>query len=337
MDPLTLVVAAPASTTRRICALRRGLGTKNLRPLAIDFSSPRDSEVPQVAYDHTVDWSAVCELHPHLLYNSCNADGVTIRRLKRMPGVTVRTQSGRFCFGIATLLLLGPAGAEPLTRAEVAAKITAEKADLSNLEAPGADLSGLDFKGANLFGASFKGANLTRAKLRGCNLDVAILRDATLTGADLHEVSLYSSVLANAKADGSDLSGSRLMANMDRVSLVGADLSDVKGGSDMGNQPMGLVRLILTHARLQKAKLNRADLSRADLSFADLREADLSDANLTFAKLSGADLTGAKFDRATLTGAEIHNANFTDAKGLDTVHGLETTEGRELAVFGPSR
>ena len=29
---------------------------------------------------------------------------------------------------------------------------------------------------------------------------------------------------------------------------------DVKGGSDMGNQPMGLVRLILTHAKLKGAR-----------------------------------------------------------------------------------
>src|SRR5882672_6295851 len=336
VDPET-ADTTPVSATRRTCDQRRGVRARSLHPLAIDISGSRDQKAWRIAYDHTVDWPPVCELHPHLLYNSCNADGVTITRLKNLRGVTIRTKNRRFWFGTAALLLLGQVSAAPLTRAEVQMRITAAGADLSNLEAPGTDLSELDFRGANLFGASLKGANLNKAKLRGCNLDVAILRDATLVGADLRDTSMYASVLANAEANGADLRGARLMGNMDRAGLVGADLSDVKGGSDMGNQPMGLVRLILTHARLKGAKLNRADLSRADLSFADLREADLSDANLTFTKLSGADLTGARLDRATLAGAEIHNANFTGAKGLESVHGLETTEGRELAVFGPSQ
>jgi uncharacterized protein YjbI with pentapeptide repeats len=125
------------------------------------------------------------------------------------------------------------------------------------------------------------------------------------------------------------------MSNLDHANLEGADLAGLKSGADMRNQPMGLIRVVLSHARLKGAKLTGADLSRGDLSYADLREADLTRANLVKAKLTGADLRGARLDESTVTDAEIHNTIFTGAIGLGSVRGIETTQGRETAIFDP--
>ena len=59
----------------------------------------------------------------------------------------------------------------------------------------------------------------------------------------------------------------------------------------------------------------------------------LTGVDLTRAKLVGADFTGATLTDATLDGAEIHQAIFKGAVGMQTVRGLETAEGRDVAVF----
>lgn len=123
------------------------------------------------------------------------------------------------------------------------------------------------------------------------------------------------------------------MGNLEGAILDGADLSNVKAAADMRNQPMGQIRAVLVHARLKGARLSGADFSRADFSFADLRDADLTNTNLTRAKLDGADLTGARLDHAVLAGAELQSANFTGVKGLESASGLDSTVGREAAVF----
>lgn len=248
------------------------------------------------------------------------------------------TRGGRAqCLTLLALLLTTafPSWGEEraASREQIARQLAAGVTDFSNLVAPGVDLSSLDFTGTSLFGANLSGANLSGAKLVRCNLDVAILRDALLVNADLREASLFASVLANANLNQADLRSARLMGNFERANLEGADLSAVRGGADMRNQPMGLIRMVLTHARMQGAKLTGADLSRADLSYADLRDADLSHADLTRAKLIGADFTGAKLDKATLTGAQIDQAVFSGVVDLPDLAG---TEGRETAIFRAS-
>ena len=193
----------------------------------------------------------------------CDADGFTFEAPDNVPGVMIWSKGRVAFFGFAAALLMTQASAAPLTRQDVAARVASEGADLTNLEAPGADLSGLDFREARLFGASLKGANLTKAKLRGCNLDLAVLRDAILVDADLREASLFASVLANAKMNGANLRGARLMGNMERANLEGADLSEVKGGAEMTNQPMGLVRLVLARAQPQGRKAQSRRTCRA--------------------------------------------------------------------------
>jgi uncharacterized protein YjbI with pentapeptide repeats len=125
------------------------------------------------------------------------------------------------------------------------------------------------------------------------------------------------------------------MSKLDYANLQGADLSELKSGADMRNQPMGLIRIMLTHASLKGAKLIGADLSRGDLSYADLREADLTRANLSRTNMTGANFGGAKLDGAIVTDAEIHNAIFVGATGLKDVLGLDTTKGKETAAFDP--
>nr|WP_232831204.1 pentapeptide repeat-containing protein [Peristeroidobacter agariperforans] len=90
------------------------------------------------------------------------------------------------------------------------------------------------------------------------------------------------------------------MSKLDDVNLEGANLSDLKAGADMRNQPMGLIRIVLTHASLK-----------------------------------GANLEGAKLGGAILTDAQIHNAIFVGATGLKEVLGLDSTQGKETATFDP--
>lgn len=68
---------------------------------------------------------------------------------------------------------------------------------------------------------------------------------------------------------GIDFRGARLFGS----NFDGANLSELKSGADMRNQPMGSIKIVLTHASLKGAKLIGADLSRGDLSYAELREA----------------------------------------------------------------
>lgn len=225
--------------------------------------------------------------------------------------------------------------AEPATRQQVLSKLESGTQDLSNLQAAGVDLSGVDFRGARLFGANLDGANLSNAKLSRCNLDLTLMRGTVLANADLREASIFGVLLERGNLSGADLRGARLMSKLDHVNLEGANLSDLKAGADMRNQPMGLIRIVLTNASMKGAKLIGADLSRGDLSYADLREADLTRANLTRVNLTGANLTGAKLEGANVTEAQIYNAVFTGATGLKEVLGLDSTQGRETATFDP--
>ncbi|HKU16456.1 MAG TPA: pentapeptide repeat-containing protein [Steroidobacteraceae bacterium] len=242
-------------------------------------------------------------------------------------------QALRSCLALLTVLASTACWAESLTREQIEQQLAAGRKDFANLEAPGVSLARMDFSGGSLFGANLKGADLSNARLARCNLNVAILREAVLVNADLREATLFSSVVVRADLSGADLSNAQLMGNFERAKLEGANLTHVRGGADMRNQPMGLVRLVLVGARMHGARLAQADLSRADLSYADLTRADLSGVNLTRAKLIGADLTGATLTDATLDGAEIHDAIFKGAVGIPTVRGLETAEGRESATF----
>ena len=154
-------------------------------------------------------------------------------------------ESSGFPSALQRALLIGQVTAAPLSRAEIEARVASAGADLSNLEAPWRRSFRDRLHVALIFSALVsEGANLHQG--RNCaavTSIVAILRDATLINADLAESSLYSSVLANVRYHRRRSAlVARLMGSMDRAVLEGADPLRYQGGSDMGNQPMGLVR-----------------------------------------------------------------------------------------------
>jgi uncharacterized protein YjbI with pentapeptide repeats len=80
--------------------------------------------------------------------------------------------------------------------------------------------------------------------------------------------------MSSARVRGADLRGAK---------LVRANLTGLKAGASLGDQPNNFAG---------------ADLSAADLSGADLKKADLSGANLT-----GAQVAGARLDKVNWKGA----------------------------------
>jgi uncharacterized protein YjbI with pentapeptide repeats len=231
--------------------------------------------------------------------------------------------------------------AADLSGEEVRAALTAatpeRPADFSRKSLEGLDLSGLDLRraklaGANLYGAKLVGADLTGVDLSGANLNLAWIMRADFTGANLSQASLQGLVvspgleidLAEAPSfKGANFTGARIIARFSRFDLSGADFSHAMMGADMKNQSMGLMRTDFSGANLASANFTAADLGRAALRFANLTGANLTDANLTGADLSGADLTGADLSNADAADADFGNAILKDAKGLDTVKGLD--------------
>jgi uncharacterized protein YjbI with pentapeptide repeats len=205
--------------------------------------------------------------------------------------------------------------------------------DLVETELRGLDLSGVDFKGAMLRGAVLKGANLAGANLAGANLDVTVFSEANLAGADLSGASLYGTVMREANLRDADLSEAVLLGNLKQADLSGTDLTGLRGGANMSNQSMGLIRLVITNARLEGARMKNADLAVCDARFASFRSAELEGANFTECDLRQADFTGANLARADFSRAKLHGAVFKDIRGKDSIVGLDTAEGIDEAKF----
>jgi uncharacterized protein YjbI with pentapeptide repeats len=224
----------------------------------------------------------------------------------------------------------------------VAAAPPGKPADLSGKSLEGLDLSNLDFRranlsGANLYGAKLDGANLVGANLSGARLDLAWIMRANFTDADLSHTSLFGPVVSTgletspAEAPifkGTNFSGARIIARLNRFDLSGADFAEAKLGADMKNQSMGLMRTDLSGANLSRANFSKADLGRALMRFANLTEANLNGANLFAVDLSGADLTDADLTGADATEADFDGAVLTNARGLDTVKGFTPAQRR---------
>ena len=204
---------------------------------------------------------------------------------------------------------------------------------LIEVSARGADLSGIDFRGADLRGSDFKGANLAGANLENVNLDLVVASQANLSGANLSKASLYGVVLLGANLRGANLSGALLVGNLGKADLEDARLEGLRGGANMKNQSMGLIRLRIQYARLDRAVLKNADLSVCDARFASFAGADLEGADLSRCDLRGTDFTGANLDRANFSGARIHGAAFLRIRGRDRSVGLDRAEGADDARF----
>ncbi|WP_099900550.1 pentapeptide repeat-containing protein, partial [Methylobacterium frigidaeris] len=173
-------------------------------------------------------------------------------------------------------------------------------------------LRGTDLSGANLEQSWFLKADLSGAKLVGARMFGITAREANLSGADL--------------------SRSVPIGDFRGAIMSGAILADLKGGADIKNQSMGLMRTVFVSVNLSGANLRGADLGRARLDFADLRGADLTGAVLMGADLSGADLTGATVAGAEFRNADVGGARLLGLKGEDRALGWAERVNAERAI-----
>jgi Pentapeptide repeats (8 copies) len=111
-------------------------------------------------------------------------------------------------------------------------------------------------------------------------------------------------------AQGKGGNGGRIEAleelNMDRVPLVGVDLSSAF-----------LQGVRLKKANLVRANLDGADARQAELESARMEDASLRSSNLRGAKLGGALLQGSTLDGADFSGADLRGANLTGTSWED--------------------
>ncbi len=251
-------------------------------------------------------------------------------------------QLARGLIAAMTPLLASSLAAAPMTAREVTTKLfqlrAGEVANLSGQELMRLDLSNLDFhqaklEGANLFGADLSGANLSGADLSGAVLDRVTLiatrfERANLEGASLLRPSVFSTLTGTAAEApifrNASMRSIRLFGRFNRADFSGADLT---GATCAPFGKTGFIEHIwrteLSGAKLDGATLDKADLTHVLFSFASLKGANLRGAILRDADLSAADLTGSDLTGADVTRADLDGAILKDAKGLDSLIGLD--------------
>ncbi|BCM85695.1 pentapeptide repeat-containing protein [Methylobacterium indicum] len=239
-------------------------------------------------------------------------------------------------------MLLGADMASPamtraeMTRADVEALIAraaGRPIDLSDKALSGLDLSGLDLRGANLRTARLNRVNLRGADLSGANLEQAWIIKADLTGAKLVGARMFGITAREANLTGADLSRAVPIGDFRGATMRGATLVGLRGGADLRNQSMGLMRAVFVSVNLSGANLTGADLGRARLDFANLAGADLTDVALTGADLSGADLTGATVAGADFRSVDVGGAKLVDLKGQDRARDWAQRVNADRAVL----
>ena len=197
--------------------------------------------------------------------------------------------------------------------------------DLSGKSLNGLDLSGLDLSDVNLHAARLVKTRLVGAKLDHAILDQAWLLEADLSHASLVDAHLFSAQMQRVRADGADFSFARVTGDLTGASLRGAKFVQADLSSDMKNQSMGLMRIVLTTANAEGADFTAANLSYADLRFLHAAGANFSGAALADADASGADFAGAKWDGVRAVDLDLDQARIDefaksalkDAKNLD--------------------
>jgi uncharacterized protein YjbI with pentapeptide repeats len=141
-----------------------------------------------------------------------------------------------------------------------------------------------------------------------------------MNGAKLVGASFFGGQVRDANLSGADMTNANLIGDFSGTDLSGATLVDVRGGADMKNQSMGLMRTVFTFANLERANLTGANLARSKLEFANLKGANLTNAILIGSDASGADLTD-----ATIAGADFKNVDVSGAK-LRRLNGQESAK-----------
>ncbi|HTO78209.1 MAG TPA: pentapeptide repeat-containing protein [Methylocystis sp.] len=216
-----------------------------------------------------------------------------------------------------------------LTREAIEAALKARKSDapldLSDRSLNGLDLSGLDLSNANLHAARLVKTRLVGAKLDHAILDQAWLLEADVSRASLVNAHLFSAQMQRMRADDADFSHARVTGDLTGASLRRAKFVEADLSSDMKNQSMGLMRVVLGTANVEDADFTAANLSYADLRFLRAARANFSGAALEDADASGADFTGAKWDGVRAMDLDLDQARIDesakpalkDAKNLD--------------------
>lgn len=128
-----------------------------------------------------------------------------------------------------------------------------------------------------------------------------------------------------------DLSGARIVANLQRADLQNVNLRNANMGADMKNQSMGLMRTILRMATLDGADLRNVNAMRMDAEFASMRGALLDNASFRGAELTGADLTNASVAGLDLSGSDVSGAYLLQMIGKEKVRGLDSVKNLEEA------
>jgi uncharacterized protein YjbI with pentapeptide repeats len=248
------------------------------------------------------------------------------------------------------LLLGADMGSAAMTKAEMnradiealIAGAVGKPVDLSDKALAGLDLSGLNLRGANLRtarlnkanlrGADLTGANLRGADLTGANLEQAWLIKADLSGAKLVGAKMFGITARGANLSGADLSRSMPIGDFKEANMAGATLVDLKGGADIRNQSMGLMRAVFVSVNLRGANLKGADLGRSRLEYADLTDADLTDVVLMGSDLSGANLTGATVSGADFKNVDVSGARLVSLKGQDSTKDWSARVNADRAI-----
>lgn len=238
-------------------------------------------------------------------------------------------------------LLLGADMTAPaMTQAEMSradiqgmiAKANGQPLDLHDKALSGLDLSGLNLRGANLRTARLNKTNLRGADLSGANLEQAWLLKADLSGARLQDAKMFGITARDANFSGADLSRAMPIGDFKGANMSGATLFDLKGGADLKNQSMGLMRTVFTSVNLSGAKLKGANLGRSRLEYANLKDADLTDVVLMGSDLSGANLTGATIAGADFKNVDVSGARLLDLKGQDSAKDWAARVNADRAV-----
>ncbi|ACS40351.1 MULTISPECIES: pentapeptide repeat-containing protein [Methylobacteriaceae] len=208
-----------------------------------------------------------------------------------------------------------------MSRADIEAMIA--RADGKPLDLSDKALSGLDLSGLNLRGVNLRTARLNKANLRGADLSEANLEQAWFIKADLSGVKLvgpkmFGITAREANLSGADLSRSMPIGDFKGANMSGATLVDLRGGADIKNQSMGLMRAVFVSVNLSGANLKGANLGRSRLEYANLTDADLTDAVLMGSDLSGANLTGATVAGADFRNVDVSGARLVALKGQDS-------------------
>lgn len=212
--------------------------------------------------------------------------------------------------------------------------------DLAELDFRGARLSGVDFLGADLSGSVLKGSDMTGARLDRTTLTRTDFSEAILEKASILRPSIYSTFTA-AEANWNEapkfvrarMAGAQLFGRFDYVDFKGADLKGAVFGSiDPRDENTSLARVGLFSGDFDDANVEGADFTDSRLGFASFTNARAAGARFVGADLTRADFSGADLTDADFTGANLDEANFTNAKGFDTVKGLDRAQNADRLI-----